>query len=126
MLNIQDLIDDEKCYSEIRKLRWPTGVICPECGSNTVSKRGKHTSQRARQRYKCKSCRKQFDDLSGSVFEGHHQPLKVWVLCLYFMGLNLSNQQIGQELNLNKDDIQEMTTQLRSGVFEKKADYADR
>ncbi len=26
----------------------------------------------------------------------------IWILCLYFMGLNLSNQQIAQELNLNK------------------------
>ena len=36
------------------------------------------------------------------------------------MGLNLSNQQIAQELGLNKDDVQQMTTQLRSGVVEKK------
>jgi hypothetical protein len=28
------------------------------------------------------------------VLAGHHQPLRVWVLCLYFMGLNLSNRQI--------------------------------
>ncbi len=27
------------------------------------------------------------------VLAGHHQPLRVWVLCLYFMGLNLSNER---------------------------------
>ena len=32
------------------------------------------------------------------------------------MGLNLSNEQIGQELDLNKDDVHQMTSQLRSGV----------
>ena len=32
------------------------------------------------------------------------------------MGLNLSNQQIAQELGLNKDDVQDMTGQLREGV----------
>jgi len=32
------------------------------------------------------------------------------------MGLNLSNQQIAQELELNKDDVQGMTEQLRAGV----------
>ncbi len=36
------------------------------------------------------------------------------------MGLNLANQQIGQELDLNKDDVQQMTTQLRSGIVVKK------
>ena len=119
MLNIQDLIDDEKCYAEIRKLRWSAGVKCIDCGSAEVNKRGKHTNQKGRQRYVCKGCFTQFDDLSESVFEGHHQPLKVWIVCLYLMGLNLSNQQIAQELGIDKDDVQEMTTQLRSGVSKK-------
>ena len=121
MLNIQDLIDDEKCHAEVRKLRWPAGVRCPRCGSVQVTKRGKHNRHKARQRYQCQGCNKQFDELTDSIFEGHRQPLKVWVMCLYLMGLNLSNQQIGQELNLNKDDVQEMTSQLRTGVMEKKS-----
>jgi len=36
------------------------------------------------------------------------------------MGLNISNQQIGRELGLNKDDVQAMTMQLRAGVELKK------
>ena len=36
------------------------------------------------------------------------------------MGLNLSNQQIAQELDLNKDDTQQMASQLRSGIVENK------
>lgn len=121
MLNIQDLIDDERCFAEVRKLRWPEVICCPRCNSDKITKRGKHNRQKERQRYDCHTCHQGFDDLTGSIFEGHHQPLKVWILCLYFMGLNLSNQQIGQELGLNKDDVQQMTTQLRGGVMEKKS-----
>ena len=33
------------------------------------------------------------------------------------MGLNLSNLQIAKELDLNKDDVQVMTSQLREGIF---------
>ena len=36
------------------------------------------------------------------------------------MGLNLSNRQIAAELGLNKDDVQQMTEQLRAGVEAKK------
>jgi hypothetical protein len=36
------------------------------------------------------------------------------------MGLNLSNEQIGHELNLDPDDAQEMATQLREGIVESK------
>lgn len=121
MFNIQDLIDDEKCYVEVRKLRWPEGVGCPKCGSVQVTKRGKHNRDKPRQRYHCQGCHKQFDDLTDSIFEGHRQPLKVWIVCLYLMGLNLANQQIAQELSLNKDDVQQMTRQLRTGVMEKKS-----
>ena len=121
MFNIQELIDDAKCYAEVRKLRWPDGVRCPDCGSAQVIKRGFHNRHPYRQRYQCQTCSKQFDDLTDTIFEGHHQPLKVWVLCLYFMGLNLSNQQIAKELGLNKDDVQQMSTQLRPGVVAKKS-----
>lgn len=123
MLNIQHLIDDAKCFAVIRELRWPDGVNCPECLSKVVKKRGFHTNQAYRQRYECQSCGQQFDDLSGTVFEGHHQPLRVWVLCLYFMGLNLSNEQIAAELDLSSGDAQEMTTQLREGIVVKKSQY---
>jgi hypothetical protein len=35
------------------------------------------------------------------------------------MGLNLSNEQIGQELALNGSDVQQMTAQLRAGIGKK-------
>jgi len=43
----------------------------------------------------------------------------VWVLCLYFMGLNLSNRQIAGELGLAASDVQAMTEQLRAGLVAK-------
>ena len=68
---------------------------------------------------------RQFDDLTGTIFAGHHQPLKVWVICLYFMELNLSNRQIAAELGLHSDDVQKMTEQLRSGVVTQKNGHSD-
>lgn len=121
MINLQQLIDDAKCYAVVRELRWPDGVRCPECGSGMVKKRGYHTHQAHRQRYQCQACRQQFDDLSGTILEGHHQRLRVWVLCLYLMGLNLSNEQIAAELDLAPGDVQAMTSQLREGVVAKKS-----
>ena len=60
-----------------------------------------------------------FDDLTGTVLAGHHQPMRAWVLCLYFMGLNLSTRQIAQELGLDGSDVQAMTEQLRRGLLAK-------
>lgn len=115
-VNLASLIDDAKCFELIRKHRWPDGVRCPSCSSAAVIRHGHDDTQRFRQRYWCKGCGTRFDDLTGTVLAGHHQPLRMWVLCLYFMGLNLSNQQIAQELSLNDDDVQAMASHLRNGL----------
>jgi len=41
------------------------------------------------------------------------------MLCSYFMGLNLSNQQIAAELGLSKTGAFEMTKQLRQGIVDR-------
>ncbi len=104
MVNIQDLFDDAKCYQTIREMRWPDGVICPHCSSASTIKNGRDDTEPHRQRYECKGCHQRFDDLTDTIFAGHHQPLRTWIACLYLMGLNLSGLQIAQELDINKDD----------------------
>jgi hypothetical protein len=61
----------------VRQLRWAEGVRCPEYQSKQVNKRGFDETQTRRQRYQCKDCQQNFDDLSGTIFAGPHQPLKV-------------------------------------------------
>ena len=116
LVNLSSLLDDAKCYELVRQHRWPDGVRCPRCASASVTRHGRDDTQPYRQRYRCAGCSTRFDDLTGTVLAGHHQPLRVWVLCLYFMGLNLSNQQIALELGLSGSDVQLMTEQLRHGL----------
>jgi transposase-like protein len=116
---IKRLIDEVRCYQIVRALRWPDGVACPSCASHHVIKRGCDDTASARQRYACHDCDTRFDDLTDTIFAGHHQPLQVWVLCLSFMGLNVSNEQIGHELALNSSEVQQMTAQLRNGIVKK-------
>jgi transposase-like protein len=82
--HIKHLIDDGQCYQTVRALRWPDGLVCPSCQSKQVMKRGFDDTALARQRYECHDCHTRFDDLTDTSFAGHHQPLKVWILCLYF------------------------------------------
>ncbi len=121
LVNLSALIDDAKCFALVRQHRWPEGVRCPACSGASVVRDGCDDSQPHRQRYRCKACAGRFDDLTGTVLAGHHQPLRVWVLCLYFMGLNLSNRQIARELGLDGSDVQAMTEQLRRGLVAKVA-----
>ncbi len=116
LVNLSGLLDDDKCFALVRQHRWPTDVRCPGCDSSAVTRDGRDDTRPNRQRYCCKACAGRFDDLTGTVLAGHHQPLRVWVLCLYFMGLNLSNRQIASELGLCASDLQAMTEPLRAGL----------
>jgi transposase-like protein len=122
VINLPNLIDDAKCFQTVRDLRWPDGITCPHCSATQVIKDGKDETQPHRPRYDCRACSRRFDDLTGTIFAGHHQPLQNWILCLYLMGLNLSTYQIAKELGLHRGDVQEMTTQLRQGVVERRPD----
>jgi transposase-like protein len=116
VVNLSGLLDEARCFALVRQHRWPDGVRCPECDSAAVIRNGHDEAQPHRQRYLCKACHGRFDDLTGTVLAGHHQPLRVWVLCLYLMGLNLSNRQIAEELGLGTSDVQAMAEQLRQGL----------
>src|SRR3954464_5668396 len=119
LVHLLALIEDAKCFALVRQHRWPDGVHCPSCGSAGVTRHGRDDTQPHRQRYRCTACTARFDDLSGTALAGHHRPLRVWVLCLYLMGLNLSNRQIAQELGLSGSDVQAMTEHLRTGLVAK-------
>ena len=80
MINLPNLIDDAKCFQTVRDRHWPYGVTCPHCSSTKIVKDGKEDTQPQRQRDDCRACGRCFDDLTGTVFAGHHQPLKIWIL----------------------------------------------
>jgi transposase-like protein len=81
-LKIRDLLDEAHFYDQVRELRWSTGRQCPFCEGREVIRRGFDEVHTSRQRYECKNCGRRFDDLTGTVFSGHHQQLKVWLLVL--------------------------------------------
>lgn len=74
MLNIQNLLDDAKGDQTVRELSWPTGVMCPTCASAQVIKQGRDHVQSFRQKYLCQHGVRHFDDLTETIFAGHHQP----------------------------------------------------
>jgi len=77
LINLSGLLDDAKCFALVRQHRWPEGARCPVCGSGAVIRDGHDDTQPCRQRYRCKACSGRFDDLTGTVLAGHHQPLRV-------------------------------------------------
>jgi hypothetical protein len=54
--------------------------------------------------------------VTDTIFAGHHQPLKVGVLCLYCMGLTISHKPMAHAWAVHVSAVQQMTTQRREGI----------
>ncbi len=82
-INLISLIEqfgsEGKCRDYLEELRWPKGVICPRCHSNSISK------IEDRNQYDCNSCRYQFSVTAGTVLHDSHLPLWKWFLTAYIM-----------------------------------------
>ena len=88
---------DEACRAHMESVRWPSGPVCPKCG--TVNRAGRVGNRPGA--YRCHACKAQFSVTVGTAMEGTHLPLHVWYLAMYLMalvgihhgGLLLSNTQ---------------------------------
>ena len=75
LVNLSGLMDDAKCFAFVRQRRWPEGIRYPACDNDAVICDGHDHTQPCRRRYRCKACSGRFDDLTGTMLAGHHQPV---------------------------------------------------
>src|SRR5271165_2131875 len=69
------------CASALRKARWSgCRAVCPRCHSDSTKKDGRYRSY---QKYFCKSCRRSFNDKTGTLFHYSHTPLNRWFTAIY-------------------------------------------
>src|ERR1700737_2268693 len=74
--------DEQAAYDWVEAQLWPTGPICPHCGSvERISKMGGKSTRIGT--YKCYACRKPFTVKIGTVFESSHVPMRVWLQAIY-------------------------------------------
>jgi transposase-like protein len=82
-VNLVSLVErfgsEEKCRTYLEALRWPSGPVCPKCGSVSASR------IKARGQLDCNACRYQFSVTAGTIFHDSHLPLWKWFLTAYMM-----------------------------------------
>ncbi len=102
---------------KVRELRWGQNrVHCPRCDSQSCEETGKTDKSQYCSKYQCNDCRRHFNDLTGTIFADSKLSLKIWIGCLYLMGLNSSNRQISKELDISEKTAQKMTTKIREEI----------
>ncbi len=80
-------------YELLEHLRWRGKPECPHCGvvgphaylrpANGLSRTTNRGRQSERRVWKCRSCKRQFSVITGTVMHGTHVPIRTWILVAY-------------------------------------------
>jgi ISXO2 transposase-like protein/transposase-like zinc ribbon protein len=114
--------DTDTCLSYMVGLRWPEGVVCPTCGSRTV------TFLSTRRLWKCREVheRQQFSIKVGTVFEDSPIGLDKWLPAMWMICNDkngISSYEVGRALAVTQRTAWFMMHRIRlvmqSGTFSK-------
>jgi ribosomal protein L37AE/L43A/transposase-like protein len=67
---------EEACLQYLESLRWPSGFVCPDCGSAKAWKMNRGL-------WLCGQCRKQVSILAGTAFQDTHLPIQTWFRAMW-------------------------------------------
>lgn len=112
---VQDFHSEDKCHAYLEELRWPDGVKCPRCHSDSVS------TIKERNQYDCNSCRYQFSVTAGTIFHDSHLPLWKWFLAIYMMiesRKGVSANQIKRTIDISYKTAWYLCHRIRNAMTE--------
>jgi transposase-like protein/predicted RNA-binding Zn-ribbon protein involved in translation (DUF1610 family) len=66
------------CVEYLRRLRWPEGFQCPNCGKNKAWLTGRGL-------LRCANCQRQTSVIAGTLFEGTRKPLRTWFQVMWYI-----------------------------------------
>lgn len=102
---------EDKCLEEIKNLRFPNGIECPECEKIT-----KFYKVKGRTAYACEFGGHQVFPLAGTIFEKSTTPLKLWFYAMFIMTktkAGISAKQLERELGVTYKTAWRMFHQIR-------------
>ena len=113
---------DDTCKQAIIESRWSDGnVVCPYCGNHNCV-------ERTDGRFRCKSCRKNFSCLVGTIFENTKLPLIKWFIAMYLISSHkkgVSSYQLSRDINVTQSTAWYMLQKIRLLYPQSDADTFD-
>ena len=84
--HLHQLFNAQTCQSYIHTLRWKDRPLqCPRCHSHNIGSWGTYHYQPGMQRYRCKenTCKRTFNDLTGTLLDSSKRSLMHWILATF-------------------------------------------
>ena len=104
--------DLDICHAYLRKIRWPHGPVCPHCESRKVG-------EISRQRLRCKDCRKDIRDKTGTIFEDSPLGLDKWFVACWLVANcknGISSHELARASEVTQKTAWFMTHRIRKAM----------
>ena len=112
--------NEDACWEELFRQRFPQGFVCPKCGCIEYS------FIRTRKVCQCRSCRHQTSVTSETVMHRTHLPLTVWFWAIYLcvtVKRGISAVQLSRTLGISYDSAWHLLDRIRTAMGQRDADY---
>jgi transposase-like protein len=102
--------DLDVCTDFVAGLRWPSGPVCPRCGSV------EHSYLSTRRVWKCKACKKQYSVKVGTIFEDSKLGLDKWLPAVWLAANSkngISSHELARSLGVTQKSAWFMLHRIR-------------
>src|SRR5262245_58960406 len=100
--HLYQLFHADTCHAYIHRLRWKDRPLqCPWCQSYDVGPWGTYLYRPRCKRYRCRDCKRTFNDLTGTLFDRSKRSLAHWILATFLLCLSCSSRRIARELGVH-------------------------
>ena len=92
--------------------RWHDGIVCPLCGSTSVTMKTTHPTMP----YRCKDCRKFFSVRTGTVMQSSKLGYQVWLIASYLMTTGIkgtSSMKLHRDLGITQKTAWHLAHRIR-------------
>jgi transposase-like protein len=109
---------ESQCREAVMRWRWPSGFICPMCGSK------QHSVVKTRALYQCTACRRQTSLIAGTIFAATKVALTIWFRAMYHLTQSkggISSIELGRRLGVTQTTSWKIKHKLMQVMMERDA-----
>ncbi len=106
---VESRLEDAEVLGWLRRFRWPDGQVrCPHCGSDQVRAYRSSSPRREVPTYRCRSCRRRFNDKTGTVFAQTRLPMARWLAAALLIELGAGRRSLQRYLRVDRATARRM------------------
>lgn len=118
VIDIQQLLDKNKCYEYLVGLFHPEGLCCPKCGYGLPEGQSPHKfSKELLPSFKCRSCGSVFNIFSQTVLKGIHFGVVTVVMMLRGFLEGRTTRHLSKELKVSYNNLLDWRHALQEVAF---------